>query len=397
MTWAIATLGDVCDIISGATPRTSEKKFWGGNILWTTPKDLSDLDGRTYLERPPRTITEEGLKSCAASLLPENSILLSSRAPIGLVAINAVPMATNQGFKSLVPDSRRVDSKFLFHWLKSKTSFLQGLGNGATFKEISKGVVERIKIPLPPLDEQRRITAILDQADALRRKRKRALDLLDSLTQSIFLEMFGEPIGSVGYRVESLGEVLREIESGWSPICLDRSARDDEPGVLKLGAVTSFHYAEEENKALPPQLQPKANTEVVAGDILFCRKNTRELVGSSVYVWETRRNLHLSDLIFRLVPEKSKIDAIFLQTQISLSSMRRKISEMSGGAAGSMPNVSKGRLRELEVILPSFESQIKFAATARHHRAMRIGYLEWLKHSNSLFSSLQSRAFSGQL
>ncbi|MEH2551294.1 restriction endonuclease S subunit [Bradyrhizobium sp. AZCC 2262] len=169
MTWAIATLGDVCDIVSGATPRTSEEKFWGGNVLWTTPKDLSELDG-AYLERPPRTITEEGLKSCAASLLPENSVLLSSRAPIGLVAINAVPMATNQGFKSLVPDRRRVDSKFLFHWLRSKTTFLQSLGNGATFKEISKGVVERIEIPLPPLAEQRRISAILDKADALRRK-----------------------------------------------------------------------------------------------------------------------------------------------------------------------------------------------------------------------------------
>ena len=100
-------------------------------------------------------------------------------------------MATNQGFKSLVPDRRRLDSKFLFHWLKSKTSFLQGLGNGATFKEISKAVVERIEIPLPPLDEQQRIAAILDKADALRRTRKRALELLDSLTQSIFLEMFG--------------------------------------------------------------------------------------------------------------------------------------------------------------------------------------------------------------
>jgi len=190
VTWATAALGDVCDIVSGATPRTSVKGFWGGNILWTTPKDLSDLNG-PYLDKPPRTITEEGLKNCAASLLPKNSVLLSSRAPIGLVAINTVPMATNQGFKSLVPDRRRLDSKFLFHWLKSKTSFLQGLGNGATFKEISKAVVERIEIPLPPLDEQQRIAAILDKADALRRTRKRALELLDSLTQSIFLEMFG--------------------------------------------------------------------------------------------------------------------------------------------------------------------------------------------------------------
>ena len=109
---------------------------------------------------------------------------------IGLVAVNSRPMASNQGFKSLIPDKRRLDSKFLFHWLKAKTSFLQSLGNGATFKEISKSVVERIEIPLPPLDEQRRIAAILDKADALRRKRKRAIALLDDLGHAVFRKMF---------------------------------------------------------------------------------------------------------------------------------------------------------------------------------------------------------------
>jgi len=214
VTWPTVALGEISQIISGATPRTSEKRFWDGDVLWATPKDISDLD-TPFLDRPPRTITKEGLQSCAASMLPPDSVLLSSRAPIGLVAINRLPVATNQGFKSLVPDRTRLDTKFLYHWLKARTGYLQSLGNGATFKEISKAVVERIEIPLPPLPEQRRIAAILDKADALRRKRKRAIQLLDSLTQSIFLEMFGDPAENPNrYSALTFGQIAEKMSDG---------------------------------------------------------------------------------------------------------------------------------------------------------------------------------------
>ena len=193
------TLSQCGEIVSGATPKTSVGTYWNGDICWATPKDLSGLKTH-YISNTPRRITQLGLESCGASVLPAQSVLFSSRAPIGHVAINTVPMATNQGFKSFVPNPEVIDAKFLFHWLRTNRAFLENLGNGATFKEVSKATVSRIEISLPPLREQHRIAAILDQVDALRAKRdalrakrREALAQLDNLTQSIFIEMFGNP------------------------------------------------------------------------------------------------------------------------------------------------------------------------------------------------------------
>ena len=186
-------LSDVCDIVSGATPRTNNPAFWDGDIPWATPTDVSQLRGRKYIETTARSISIEGLRSCAATVLPAGSVLLSSRAPIGHVAINLKPMATNQGFKSLVPRSDAVDASYLYHWLRANRKYLESLGNGATFKEISKDVVSRIVIPLPPLSDQRRIADLLDRADTLRAKQGDFLGRLGYLTQSLFLDMFGDP------------------------------------------------------------------------------------------------------------------------------------------------------------------------------------------------------------
>ena len=158
--WIDTTLGDIAEIVSGATPKTAVDEYWNGAVHWATPKDLSKLDG-AFIESTLRTISVAGLKSCAATVLPAHSVMLSSRAPIGLVAINTVPMATNQGFKSLIPDRTRVGSKFLYWWLRCHRPQLEAIGNGATFKEISKRIVAAVRIDLPPIVEQRRIASML--------------------------------------------------------------------------------------------------------------------------------------------------------------------------------------------------------------------------------------------
>jgi type I restriction enzyme, S subunit len=192
--WPSVPIKQCARVVGGATPKSAVRDFWDGDIAWVTPKDLSDLDGK-FIHDTPRKITEKGLSNCSANLLPPNSVLFSSRAPIGHVAINTRSMATNQGFKSFLP-GKKLDPSFLYWWLKANRSQLEQLGNGATFKEVSKAVVERIKIPLPPLDEQKRIAAILDEADELRRLRQRGIDRLNQLKQAIFYEMFGDPVGN---------------------------------------------------------------------------------------------------------------------------------------------------------------------------------------------------------
>jgi len=212
--WHMFRLGECAEIVSGATPSTSEPSYWGGDISWATPKDLSELDG-IYIADTPRKITDRGLQSCASAVLPPESVLFSSRAPIGHVAINTTPMATNQGFKSFIPNRDRLDAKYLYYWLRANRQYLEGLGNGATFKEVSKAVVSRIEIPLPPTPEQRRIAAILDKADALRTKRRAALKKLDELTQSIFLDMFGDPRrNEKGWAASKIGSITSEVRGG---------------------------------------------------------------------------------------------------------------------------------------------------------------------------------------
>lgn len=115
MNWPIVPIENCARIVGGATPSTSVDDYWDGNICWATPKDLSDLDGH-YINNTPRKITPSGLASCASEVLPAGSVLFSSRAPIGHVAVNTVPMATNQGFKSFVPAPEKLDAKFLLDY-----------------------------------------------------------------------------------------------------------------------------------------------------------------------------------------------------------------------------------------------------------------------------------------
>ena len=178
------TLGMIADIVSGATPKTSVERYWDGDVVWATPKDLSELDG-PYIDATSRSLSRAGLESCSATLLPSNSVLLSSRAPIGYVAINTVPMATNQGFKSLVLDPSHTDPRFLYVWLRRHRARIESLGSGATFKEISKRVVARIEIRLPALSEQRRFGEIFDAVEKTRIGYAASRDMLNTLFASL--------------------------------------------------------------------------------------------------------------------------------------------------------------------------------------------------------------------
>ena len=179
------TLGDIAEIISGSTPKSNVNDYWDGDIAWATPNDLGKLENKEIYSTA-RLLTQQGLESCSARILPPNSVLFTSRAPIGNIAINKIPMATNQGFKSFIPDTSKVDPNYLYYWLKEKKTYIQHLGRGATFKEVSKQIVAAITINLPPLEEQRRIAKILDKSNYLIDTSKKINDLLDKLALSYF-------------------------------------------------------------------------------------------------------------------------------------------------------------------------------------------------------------------
>jgi len=160
--WSWQYIGDVCDIIGGATPSTDDpRNFEGGDIPWVTPADLSGYREK-FISRGARNITKAGLESSSTRLLPQGTVLFSSRAPVGYVAIATVPLATNQGFKSFVPPAG-VASDYLFYYLKRAKSLALELASGTTFQEISGKRAGRIPLAIPPNNEQRRIVAKIEE------------------------------------------------------------------------------------------------------------------------------------------------------------------------------------------------------------------------------------------
>lgn len=196
--WEIKKLGEVCEILNGGTPDTSIPKFWDGENLWITPKDMGKLKS-IFVDDTLRKITDEGLKNSSAKILPPNSIILSSRAPIGHLAINIKPMSTNQGCKGLVPN-KKIDYLFLYYFLYKSVDLLNSLGTGTTFKELSGSKLASVEIPLPQLSEQQEIVSILDDAfESIERAKsnavqnlKNARELFESLLNELFIVKKGE-------------------------------------------------------------------------------------------------------------------------------------------------------------------------------------------------------------
>ena len=157
-------LSDIGEVVGGATPSTKNQDNYDGNIAWITPKDLAGYN-KVYISKGERNITEMGFKSCSTKILPKNSVLFSSRAPIGYVAISENDLCTNQGFKSIIPNNK-IDYKFLYYLLKNNKNYIASKGSGSTFKEVSGSVMKGIELSIPKnINDQKKISKILFDID----------------------------------------------------------------------------------------------------------------------------------------------------------------------------------------------------------------------------------------
>ena len=189
MTVSTVALGEVVEIRGGGTPSKSNPDFWNGEIPWVSPKDMKSWE----IVDSEDKITEEAVQGSATNLVPENTTLVVNRSGILKhtlpVGITRRPVAINQDLKALIAGPR-AHADYIAHMVKAAEPIVLKWVRATTADNFSIENLRKLEIPLPQISEQRRIAAILDKADDLRRKRKRALELLDGLTQSIFLEMF---------------------------------------------------------------------------------------------------------------------------------------------------------------------------------------------------------------
>lgn len=296
---------------------------------------------------------------------------------------------------------RNADPKYLLHYFNycaASGQFAQR-SRGVGIFHLGRAALAELPVPLPAIEEQRRIAALLDAADALRAKRRQALAKLDTLTQAIFIDMFGDPVANeAAWEVAPLGELLDRIESGKSPVCLDRPAGVGEWGILKAGAVTYCEFDESQTKALPPGVKPDTRHEVRRGDVLFARKNTHDLVAACAYVFASRPRLLMSDLIFRLViADEQRLDPVFLQSQLVHPRVRKRIQQLAGGSSGSMPNISKTKLMAVEICVPPIVAQVSFAQAVLACHEAQLLMDQDTDRLDDLFASLQQRAFRGEV
>jgi len=389
-TWILIPLGDCCQIISGSTPKRNKPEYWGGDIPWVTPKDLSKL--RTpVLEDAPEKITEAGYKSCSTTLLPQGSILFSSRAPIGYVAIAGRPMCTNQGFKSLVPNEY-VHSPYLYWCMRQYASDIEALGSGTTFKEVSKGIVERFKIPLPPIEEQRRIAAILDKADGVRRKRKEAIRLTEELLKSTFLEMFGDPVTNPkGWEIKKLEEVTTKITDGVHsrPNYTEQgvpfiSVKDITTGELKFDDCKFI--SEEDHKKYKKRCNPDM------GDILYTKVGATYGRPALVNV-KSEFSLYVSVCLIK--PQRDLIFPEFLKEALATPALKSQADRSIKGIG--VPDLHLNMIKDFIVPVPPIYKQKEFLEIASKIQFSKESLTSCSQESENLFNSLLQRAFRGEL
>lgn len=189
--WKAVKLSELGTIVGGATPATSRDEYYNGDIPWLTPKDLAGYSSR-YISRGERNITKAGLESCSAKILPKHTVLFSSRAPIGYVAIAQNDICTNQGFKSIIPNTH-VNFLFLYYLLKYNKEKIESVGSGTTFKEVSGATMRNIEVCVPvELEIQNRIAHILDSIDSKIENNSDINDNLEQQAQALFQKLFIE-------------------------------------------------------------------------------------------------------------------------------------------------------------------------------------------------------------
>ena len=252
--WKEYKLGEIGTVVGGATPSTKDPMNYDGDISWITPKDLSGYESM-YIDRGERMITQQGYNSCSCKMLPKGSVLFSSRAPIGYVAVAANDLCTNQGFKSVIPNNKIVNNIFLYYLLAYNKNFIEGLGSGTTFKEVSGQTMKNIVVKIPSLSTQERIASILKSLDDKIEVNRKINENLEQQAQALFKSWFVdfEPFKN-GEFVES---ELGMIPKGWR--------------VGKLGELCQF----KRGKGLLSKNAIPGNVPVVAGGLEpACYHNT---------------------------------------------------------------------------------------------------------------------------
>ena len=352
----MARLGDVCTVVSGSTPKTSVAEYWDGDVKWITPAELNE--DSYYITDSVRHITEEGRVKTGLSYMPAGTVILSSRAPIGKTAIAGCEMCCNQGFKNLIC-SDAIHNEYLYYFLKNNTEYLNSLGRGATFKEISKSIVEDIEITLPSIEKQKRIAKVMRHIDVLISLRKQQIAKLDELVKARFVEMFGDPVlNPMQWPVNELSEYIEFLTSGsrgWSQFFTD----DGELFITIKNVKNCRITLDDVQHVTPPDNAEAKRTKVQEGDLLISITAdlgrtgvvTKEIADHGAYI-----NQHLTCIRLNNAILHPLYVAYFMESEAGKEQFQAK--NQSAVKAG----LNFNSINSLRLIVPPLNLQQQFAA-----------------------------------
>ena len=401
---AVAALGDLAEFIRGVTfkPEQVSTSDDVEAVACLRTKNVQAQLETSDLVFVPRSVVKN-----EAQMVRHGDIVISSANSWNLVGKSSWVgdldfEAAIGGFICLLRVTRDdVDARYLFRWFSSPRiqAIVRSFGQKTTnISNLNLGRARELEVPLPPLPEQRRIAAILDQVDELRTKRRRALTLLDELADSLFIDMFGDLVKSDhGWPTGEVRDLVAGFSSGRSLASMTEGTPES-LRVLKVSAVTKGIFNPNESKPLPLEYEPPDGHFVRKGDLLFSRANTSDLIGATAYVRDHWPNLVLSDKLWRFLwAPGAQSSALYVWSAFSRREFRRQISERATGSSGSMKNISQGVVLSLPLVIPPASLREEYGEKLLKIEDARVSTNSSLVKLDELFASLQHRAFRGKL
>ena len=348
--WEEKKLGEITEIITGTTPDTKNNLYWNGKEYWITPAEISnDL---SYINNTVRKITKLAIKRCSLRSMPKGTVIFSSRAPIGKIAINNIDnLYCNQGFKNFIC-SNKIINKFLCYFLLYKKDNIIDLGKGTTFKEVSKKIVSDIKIKLPSLQEQKQIVEKLDKAfadiDKLTEIAKQNLENSKELFNSYLNKLFTE---NNKYWEETTLNDICKIERGASPRPIDKFITNDKDGInwIKIGDVSEKDKYIAKTKQKITKIGAEKSRFVYIGDLILRNSMTY----GRPYIMKINGCIHDGWLVLRI--NKNLINVDFLYILLSSFIAEEQYNKLAAGSV--VKNISSDLIKKVKIPLPPLQQQ----------------------------------------
>ncbi|MCN6630996.1 restriction endonuclease subunit S [Escherichia coli] len=392
MSWPMISLGELVDIKGGGTPDKNNSEYWNGDIPWASVKDFK----KNILDSTLDSITLLGVRNSATSVIPAGNIIVPTRMALGKVAINTIDLAINQDLKALfIKDNDVVDRDYLFRWLESQSSLIESEGKGATVKGITLPFLKGLNVPIPPINEQKRIAAILDKADAIRQKREQAIKLADNFLRATFLEMFGDPVENPKKLKKSPITELADVITGFAFKSNEYINDSSEAVRLCRGANTLTGYLDWADTKFWPKnkLEKLDNYLIKAGDIILAMDRPWISSGLKVCIFpENQRETYLVQRVARLRP-RCESYTNYIYSCIKSPAFEKHCCPTET----TVPHISPVELKNFEVLIPPDELMVNFHSIVsiinNSLNKMASGDID----SDALFSKLSQQSFSGHL